>query len=60
MNIMNETELFYKIVYARSYFLFWNPIVNKFVGVNDEQVFGDINRARLLLVILNEINKFNK
>lgn len=57
---MNETELFYKIVYARSYFLFWNPIVNKFVGVNDEQVFGDINRARLLLVILNEINKFNK
>jgi hypothetical protein len=54
---MTEDELFNKIVYARSYFLFWNPIVNKFVGTNDTQAFGDINRARLLLVILNEINK---
>lgn len=54
---MIETKTFNKIIYARAYFLFWNPIVNKIVGINDEEAFGDINRSRLLLIMLNELFK---
>jgi len=54
---MKYSELYKCIVYQRSYFLFWNPIVNTALGTSDQVVMGDVNRARLLLVILNEINK---
>jgi len=54
---MNYNELFNRVIYQRSYFLFWNPVVNKAVGTSDQVMMGDVNRARLLLAILEEINK---
>ena len=54
---MTQQELYDKVVYQRSYFLFWNPIVNKAVGANDQALFGDANLIRLLLYMLQELTK---
>lgn len=54
---MNYDELFNRVLYQRSYFLFWNPVVNAALGTSDQVLMGDVNRARLLLAILEEINK---
>jgi len=54
---MKNQQFLYQIIYARAYFLFWNPIVYNALGLSNEMVTADLNRAKLLLIMLQEINK---